>query len=130
MLIGIRPGDSAWVRTIGANYIRQEEHDTISFYEIQNGYDQIQIDLSEYITGLSDPVMVARTAFGPTDFTITDRESGDIVVSEKSGFDTDVWFVDISETSGKLTIGEFDTDDGVDGTQAAWYPYVTVAGVT
>lgn len=128
MLIGIRPDDSAYVGHTGADFHPQNESDTIPFYEITSTADEILFDLSDDAEQIDNPVMIARTAFGPTDFTITDRQSGDVVISEQSGFDTDVWFVDISQTSYKLKIADFDTDDGVDGTQAAWYPFLTVIG--
>jgi hypothetical protein len=70
--------------------------------------------------------MVLNTVFGPTDFDLIDVGTGQPVVSEQSGFDSDVWYCEIGDTTERFVLTNFDTADGVDGTQAAWYPFVTV----
>ena len=120
MLIGIRPGDPAYDDNTGAVFHPQDENGTgsVAFYEIQNTTDEILFDIRDEIAGLDHPVLVLNTVFGPTDFTLEDRNSGAAIVDEQSGFDSDVWVVDLSGASKDLRLTEF-TD-----TQAAFYPYV------
>jgi hypothetical protein len=127
-VVSIRPGDGAYVEHTGAVYHPQDENDTgnVAFYEIQNQGDTIDFDLRRYTRPFDDPKLMLHTAFGPTDYTVEDRVTGNIVVDEQSGFDTDVWILDITSTSSELRITDFDPGGQVDGTQAAWYPYVSL----
>lgn len=126
MLIGIRDGDPALEATTGVTYHPQDENGggNVAFYEINNTADEINFDLRDYIGGLDTPILVLRSLFGETDFDLEDQTTGEVIVSEQSGFDSDTWFINVDETSGQFTLTEFDTDAGVDGTQAGWYAYV------
>lgn len=128
MLVGIRPDDPALDQTTGATFHPQDEDGggNVAYYEINATDDEIQIDLRSYIGAFDTPIAIFHTAFGETDFEIEDFATGDAFIVEQSGFDTDAWAVDLSGTSGRYVITQFDTDAGVDGTQAAWYPYVTL----
>ena len=125
-LVSIRPGDRAYVDHAGAVYHPQDENGNgnVAFYEIQAAGDTIDLNLSRYTEPLDSPKLVLHTALGPTDYAVEDRATGRTVIDEQSGFDTDVWVFDITSTSDELRITDFDTGGQVDGTQAAWYPYV------
>lgn len=129
MLIGIRPTDDAYDANNGAVFHPQDENDggNVAYYEIQNTTDEIQFDVREDTAGLSNPILILNSIFGPTDFSLVDRNTGEPIVAEQSGFDSDVWTIDISEASGRFSITNFNTGNGVDGTQAGWYAYITVA---
>lgn len=128
MLLGIAPGDGAYVDHTGAVFHPQDENGNgnIAFYEIQNTGDVIEIDIANQISGLATPTVTFYTQWGATDFDIVDRVDGSVIVSEQSGFDNDLWFVDVTGTSGTLQITQFDTNAGVDGTEAAWLAYIGV----
>jgi hypothetical protein len=127
-LVGIRPGDRAYEDHTGAVYHAQNENNNgnVAHYEIQNPSDTIELDIRSYIFDMAAPTMVIYTPWGETDYNIEERTTGDVLITEQSGFDTDVWVVDVQSTDGKLDITQFDTTNGVDGTQAAWLPYTGV----
>ena len=131
MLVPIRPGDPAYVNNDGSIFHPQDENNNlnVAYYEIQAEADTIDFDVADNAQGLSEPVLVLYSTWGTVDFTLLDRNSGDPIVSELSGFDTDVWIVNLSGTSGRLRLTDFDTDAGVDGQQAAWLPFVEVRGL-
>jgi len=125
--VGTRPDDEAYDGHSGATYHPQDEGGTgnVGFYEINNTSDEINFALGPALRGISDPVLVFYTAFGTTDFDIINRNTNATLVSEQSGFDTDVWLVDAPPTTDQLRITQFDTGT-VNGTQAGWYPFVGV----
>jgi len=128
-LVGIRPGDLAYESHSGAVFHPQDENQTdenVAFYEIQATGDQIDLAFGNYITDMVEPHAIFYTPWGATDFDVIERTTGENVISELSGFDTDFWSVDLSASDGAVRITNFDTADGVDGTQAAWLPYVNV----
>lgn len=127
-VVGIRPGDLAYEAHSGAVFHGQDESQggNVPFYEIQATGDQIDINLGNIIFEMEDPALVFYTKWGETDFDVVERSEGTTIVSEQSGFDSDVWVVDAAATDGQLRITNFDTADGVDGTQAGWLPYIGV----
>lgn len=129
MLVGIRPGDDAYNSHTGLTFHPQDESGggNISFYEVNATTDQLEFDLATYVGRFSNPTLILNSVFGPTDFTLYDRDGPTQVIDEQSGYDSDVWIVDLSGTSGNLRLTDFDTNAGVTGTQAGWYAYVTVA---
>lgn len=131
MLVGIRPGDAAYVDHTGADYHPQDESDDdlSAYYDILNTGDEIIFDVAQYKGGLKTPVMTLHTAWGATDFDLIDQINNEIVVSEQSGFSNDRWFIELEGTSGQFVLTEFDTGDGVDGTQAAVLPYVGITNL-
>lgn len=78
------------------------------------------------ISELQNPRLVLYSMWGPTDFDLIDDGTGRTIISEQSGFDSTGWIINVSDVAGPLRLTNFDTDDGVDGTQAAWYPYLLV----
>jgi len=125
MLIPIRPGDDAYVSHSGAVFHEQNEagNGNVAYYEIQNTTDEIVFTLADNMNGISNPLLALYTQWGATDFALYDDINGGAIVDEQSGYDTDIWHVEVGDTSGKLRLTDFDTDDGVDGTQAAWLPF-------
>jgi len=128
MLVGIREGDPPLEFTTGVTFNAQDENGNgnVAFWEINNTGDEINLDLRDYISGLDTPILIFRTVFGPTDFDLLDQQTGSTIVSEQSGFDSDTWVINVEGTSGQFTLTQFDTGNGVDGTQAGWYGYVQV----
>lgn len=124
MLIGIRPGDDAYVTHSGTDFRAQDDTATaaenMAFYEINAAGDRIDFDLAPYILGLGTPLAVITTAWGTTEYDLIDRDNGQVVLGESSGFDTDVWMVDLSGTEGQLRLTNFAD------TQAAFLPYLKV----
>jgi hypothetical protein len=126
MLIGYRPEDEAYVSHTGAVFHPQDENnnETAAYYEIQGTTDSIVFDVNDHIGGLNDPVMTLYTNWGETDFDLRDEINDNVIIAEQSGFDTDIWLVEVASTSGRFELTQFDTANGVDGTQAAWLPYI------
>lgn len=126
MLIGYRPDDEAYITSSGADFHPQDEfgNGNIPFYEILNPSDEIQFRVDDHLGGLDNPVMTLNTHWGPTDFDLIDQIDSDTIISEQSGFDNDLWVVDVSGASGLFTLTNFDTGSGVTGTTAAWLPFV------
>lgn len=127
--LAIRPGDKAYVDHTGAVYHPQDENNTdgnIAFYEITAEGDEIDLDLRRYISDATRPHVAFYPLWGATDFDIIERATDETLVSEQSGFDTNVYVVDISGSDGQLRLTNFDTGDGVDGTEAGWYAYLDV----
>lgn len=116
-MVNIRPNAPAHIANT-ATY-NQQSDSNVGFYEVNSAGDTIDFDL-EQVADLQDPTIVITTAWGTTDFDLVERDTGDTVVSETSGFDTDVWVVDVQDTSGKFRLTNFDD------TQAAFYGYVRV----
>lgn len=131
MLIGLRPGDDAYVDHNGLVFHPQDENGNgnVAFYEVTASGDELLFDLRDIVSGFDDPVLILNSIFGPTDFTLTDRGSGVPVVAEQSGFDSDVWAIDITDTTLRFRLSDFDTGNGVNGTQAGWLAYCTSAPV-
>lgn len=126
MLIGIRPTDESYVSHSGATFSEQDQNGNqeVAYYEINNTTDEIVFDISDKVAGLDNPVMLLHTSWGSTDYNLEDEQDNEVIIAEQSGFDTDVWIVGISGRSGRFRITEFDTSQGVTGTQAAWLPFV------
>jgi len=125
MLIGLRPGDEAYDDHTGMVYHSQNENGNgnVAFYEVQNTGDELLFDLRGMVDGLDEPVLQLNTIFGATDYNLEDRGTGNVIIAEQSGFDSDVWRIDISDTSLRFRLTQFDTGNGVDGTQAGWLAY-------
>lgn len=117
-----------YVSNSGAVFHPQDESGTgnVAFWEITSESDSITFQVPLADLDFDTPVLVLRTLFGPTDFDVQESGSGSTIVSEQSGFDTDIWFVNIAGTPGEYTLTDFDTGDGVNGTQAGWYPFIVV----
>lgn len=128
MLVGIRPGDAAHIDHEGLVYTSQNENDAgnMAFYEVQNTGDYLIFDIREYVGGFERPIITLHTHWGDVDFTLYDQVDGDVILDEVSGYSPDKWMVDVTATSGRLSVTEFDTDAGADGTQAGWLPYITI----
>jgi hypothetical protein len=131
MLLGIRPGDDAYIDHTGAVYHAQDENDNdeVAYYEIQATGDTIEFDVRDHSQGLETPTLTLHTQWGETDFNLEDRVDNEVIVAEQSGYDNDIWMVDLSGTSGRLRLTQFDTTNGVDGTKAAWLPFVGLINV-
>lgn len=128
MLIPIRPGDAAYIDNSGSTFVAQDEQDNlnVAYYEINAEGDTIDFEVTNNAAGFELPILRLFSVWGPTDFTLVDLQTGDPIISEQSGFDNDQWIIDISGTSGRFRLTDFDTGAGVDGTQAAWLPFVEV----
>lgn len=118
-LVGIRPTDDAYDTHTGATFNSQSATG-VALYDIEAQNDTIDFDLTGIIDDFDNPVIAITTAFGTTDFDVVDQTDDSTVVSDVSGFDTDVWLVDVSATSLQLRITNFDD------TQAGFYPYLRV----
>lgn len=118
-LVGIRPTDDAYVAHTGATFTAQSESG-VALYDIGATGDTIDFDLNAVAEPFDDPAIAITTAFGTTAYTVEDRSDSSVVVSEASGFDTDVWIVDVSASSLELRLTDFDD------TQAGFYPYLRV----
>lgn len=129
MLVPIRPGDEAYINHVGPTFVSQDQNDNgnIAYFEITSEGDEILFSLRDRIAGLENPVITLHTQWGPTDFDLVDDIDGETIISEQSGFDNDTWLIQVSGRSGRFSLTNFSTGDGVDGTQAAWLPYVGVA---
>lgn len=128
LLVGYREGDLAYEAHSGAVYHPQDEGGggNVAFYEIQNQSDQIDLSLRSYIFDMAAPAAVFYTAWGDTDFDIIDRDVGNTLISEQSGFDSTGWVVNLQASAGNIRITNFDSPSGIDGTQAGWYPFVSI----
>lgn len=126
MLLGIRPGDDAYVAHQGAVFHPQNENNNLNmaYYEITATDDQIDFDVATQVTGLETPILALHQHWGETDYDLIDRVDSTEIIAEQSGFDNDIWFINLEGTSGKLRLTSFDTNQGVNGTEAAWLPYV------
>lgn len=122
MFVGLRPDDRAYDASSGLVFHPQDEsgNGNIPFYEVTATSDELDFDLRQDISGFDNPVLILNSIFGPTDFDLIDRNTSNAIVSEQSGFDSDVWAIDLSASSGRLRLTNFDTGNGVDGTQAGW----------
>ena len=122
-LVGIRPGDRAYKDHSGAVYHEQDQSN-VAYYEIQNTSDTIEFDVRDHMQGLATPTLTLHTQWGETHFYLQDRVDKNTITAEKSGYDNDIWMINLSGTSGRLQLG-FNSGDGEpDGTQAAWLPFV------
>lgn len=121
-LLDISPDSDNLVKYEGAVFHPQNEQSNgnVAFYEIQSQTDEIVINVEQNIDGLTNPVLIWNTAWGPTDFDLIDINTGKTVISEVSGYDSDVWIVDLTGTSGEYKLTNFED------TQAGWYAYVQV----
>jgi hypothetical protein len=125
MLVAYRPGDAQYVDDDGVVFHPQNENSNgnVAYYEITATGDYIDLDLRDNLAGLDRPVLFLYTQWGATDYDFEDRGANEVLVSEQSGFDTDVWAIDLINTSGRYRLTNFATSNGVDGTQAAWLPF-------
>lgn len=130
MLIGIRPGDSAHVDTSGVIYTPQDENGAgnIGYYEVTATGDSVTFDVADRMGAFDTPILELNSIWGETEFDLIDTVDGEAVVSEFSGFSNDVWLIDISGTSGRFRLEIADNSGSVDGTIAAWLPYVGLMG--
>lgn len=128
-LVDIRPSSDFYVDAgndtpgeTGPIFRRQNENQTgnVAFYEIQHVDDFIKIDVEQFDSSLEDAALIWNSIWGPTEFDLVDRTLNKTLISEVSGFDSDVWIFDISDGSGQYTLTNFDN------TQAGWYAYVEV----
>lgn len=128
MLIGIRPKDSAYENaTGGVTYHEQTDTQTLAFYEITGTDAEIQFNISSRIEQMVQPVLFLYSHWGSTDFSVVDRLTDKTLVDEQSGgVSTNVWPVNLTETSGIYSLTNFKTNQGVDGTVAGWPAFVGV----
>lgn len=119
LVYGIRPTDDIYVGHSGPTFNGQDANG-VAIYEINASGDTIDFDLSGKLGDFDTPVVQITTIFGSTDFTVEDRPNNSTITSDVSGFDSDVWYVDISGTSFDLRLTNFND------TQAAFYPFVKV----
>jgi hypothetical protein len=126
MLVGIRPDDVAYEDHTGPNFVSQDDSNNgnVAYYEMTSVGDTIRFDLSRYMSGLENPVATFHTNWGPTEFLLRDQNDVETFINEKSGYHTDLWVVEMGNVSGRTAIEITDDDQGVNGTQAAWLPYV------
>jgi hypothetical protein len=122
VLVGFRPGDLAYEDHTGAVFHEQNEAGggNVAFYEIQNQGDQIDINLGNIIFGMDQPVVVIHTSWGSTEYDVVERSSGNAFISERSGFGSDVWPIDVQATDGKIRLTNFAD------TTAAFLPVLSV----
>lgn len=125
MLIGYRPTDAAYDAHSGAVFHPQDEggNGTLAYYEIQNSTDEIDFDISEQAAGLENPVVQLNTIWGDTAFDVVDRGANTTLISEVSGFDSDVWWFTLPGATGELRLTNFAD------TQAAFLPFVQLYNV-
>lgn len=99
-------------------------------YEINAESDALDLDISTVLSELgSNPKMIIYTAHGNIGFSLKDPPTGETIIDEYSGFETDAW---IAEVDGHdiLHITDFNAPDGsVDATQAALLPVVNISSV-
>lgn len=119
-MIDISPTASAYDAHSGATFNAQDA-DNVAFYEINNEGDTVDFTL-EQVPDMGNPTLIINTVFGPTGFEVQDRgDANATVVSEESGYDSDVWVVDLSDAAtGELRLTNF-TDP-----TAGFYAYVTL----
>lgn len=127
-MVDISPNSSYYDGHTGATHVEQGSDpdgqgvQSLDFYEINNTGDEIDFDLSNW-AGLSGATLEINSVFGATAFQVRDRGDGNsIVIDELNGFDSDVWHIDISSTTGQLRLTDFNS------TEAAIYTYATVYG--
>lgn len=96
---------------------------SIGFYETRGEGDTLDFRVPDAARDWDETAMVFNTVFGTIDFDVQTVGAGETLVSEQSGFDSDVWVVRVPD-GVTLRLTDFDTGDGVDGQQAAIYPYV------
>lgn len=121
-MVSISPDSIAYVNHKGAVFHPQDENNNqnISFYEITGTTDEIDFNTRRYTREYNRPILTLHTIFGPTDFDVVDRSQGRTIISEVSGFDTEVWNIDITDSSPELRLTNFGD------TTAAFYPFVGV----
>jgi len=126
-LLGVRPGDQHYVNHNGATYTPQNDNDNgnVALYEINDPTDEIIFKLPpEAMEEYDEVKMSFSSIFGSTDFSA--YSAGKEMVSEQSGFDSDNWIITLTTNNKQVKLTDFNTANGVDGTQAAWYPYVFI----
>jgi len=113
---------SEFVASSGVNFQQQDQgqRGDIAYYEIVNTSDQIDFDVSDLMYSSGDTIVEINTIWGSTEFDLIDRQDQDVVISELSGFDSDVWHADITLSSGELRLTNFAD------TQAAFQPFIKV----
>ena len=128
MLVGIRPGDPAYEDHQGPNFVPQDDNgnENVPYYDMTAVGDSISFDLSTYMDGLDNPVGTFHANWGETEFLLRDQNNVETFINELSGFDTDMFLVELDGVSGRITL-EITDDGAADGTQAAWVPYVGLA---
>lgn len=129
LLVGLRPGDAAYDNHTGFTYHPQDESNTdenVAFYESGAVGDQLDFDVGPYIGQMETPMLVLQPIFGAVDYDVIERTTDQSLISEYSGFASNVWPLDISPTDGSLRLEVANNDSGVDGTEAGWYPYAAL----
>lgn len=121
-IYGIAPGDDQYVDHTGLNYTAQTDSN-VAFYEVNAAGDTLEFILPDVVEKYDDAVFTLQTVFGPTDFDVLLKDSGTTLVSETSGFDSDVWRIEGESVGETIQVTNFDT------TTAAIYPYLPVAEV-
>lgn len=121
-LVRIAPNDIPYVASSGVTYHPQDEGDSgdVAYYEINNQGDTIDFDLDAYTEGFDSLAIKIQTVWGSTDFDLLQRDSDSTIISDDSGYHSDVWFAFIGGLKPHLRLTNFDD------TQAAIYPYVWV----
>lgn len=122
LLVGIRPTDDAFNSVSGATYVPQDDNGNgnVAYYEINNETDSIEFTIPSEAQEYEEVGVTVFTVFGPTDFDVERVASGTDVISETTGFDSDVWIFSGVQAGESLRFTNFDN------TQAAFYPYIYV----
>lgn len=118
----ISPSGAIYEGSSGLNFTAQTASN-VGFYEVTSQSDSLQFRVPDIVAQYDDAVLTLNTVFGPTDFDVIEVSSGATLISETSGFDSDVWRVFTSNDGATLEVTNFDD------TTAALYPYLGVAEV-
>jgi len=124
-LYDISPDGSLYDDHTGMVYHPQDEggNGNIAFYEVQNAGDTLEFTLPSEMARFDAGAIVLNTVFGSTDYDVLVPASGETVLSEQSGFDSDVWPISINLADTTLRLTNFDD------TQAGFSPYVSVVQI-
>jgi len=121
-LVSISPDSLAYDDHSGPTFHPQNENSNgnIAFYEVTSAGDTIEFNLSRYTGSYDRPAFTVNTIFGTTEYDIYDREQERIAISEKSGYHSNLWVIDMDNTSSKFRLENFSD------TQAGFYAYIEI----
>lgn len=130
-LYSIAPSSSIYADHVGMVYHPEDDPGTSeinqAYYEIQAEGDYLEILMDQVLEKMGNPRMTIFTAHGDIGFALKDRATGDIIIDEYSGFDTNAWTIDVTGLDHQLHITNFNApDDSVDATQAAILPTIRI----
>lgn len=124
-LYGIAPNDDLYVNHTGLTFDGQNSSGsgTVAIYEINNEGDTLDFDVPSVANEWNETLVTLYTVFGAIDFDAQYVSSGDDIIQEKSGYDSDVWRFVVDDPAAQIRLTNFDTNAGVSGQQAAIYPF-------